>query len=85
MQHIRVSKHTLPFQSLYKGSGKQCRLVWFASNLYPRGPEFIYETTDGSGFCFACRHGTGTQSHAHASRGVHLSTNTNNTAGLMHL
>lgn len=42
--HRRVSKHS-PSQSLHKGSGKQCRLNWPNSSVYPTGPKFTQETT----------------------------------------
>lgn len=53
--HRRVSKHDLPSQSLYKGSGKQCRLNWPASSMYPRVPKFTHETAEHS-HIFFCTH-----------------------------
>lgn len=65
-------------QSLCGGSGKQCRLNWPASSVYPRGPKFTYETAEHSCICSARTHRYTHSSHSDASNGVHLSIESNN-------
>lgn len=73
----------LPSQSLCGGSGKQCRLNWPASSVYPRGPKFTYETAEHSCICSARTHRYTHWSRSDASNGVHSSMESNNTERLL--
>lgn len=69
--HWRVSKHVVPSQSLYKGSGKQCKLACL--QCVPKRSKVHKWNRRTLLYLFLHARITQVQSHSHASEGVRSS------------